>query len=137
MEPEKNGAGGWGGGEGRIHISNLLQDIRVFLQERDGEGREEGGAGEGGRREGMVEGRGRDKDSFCSHTCDPTSQETIVFLMTANSPVTVEVSKVIWKTWNLTRMDLGGGRHLTCLRTLCSKLVEQYNRACHNTSKVE
>ena len=46
--------GGWGGrgwkGEGRIHISDLLQDIRVFLQERDGEGREEGGAGEGGRR---------------------------------------------------------------------------------------
>ena len=118
MEPEKNGAGGGGGGEGRIHISNLLQDIRVFLQERDGEGREEGGAGEGGRREGR---RSR-LFPFTHLCCDPTSRETIAFLTTVNSPVTVEVSKVIWKTWNLTRMDLGEGIHLTCLRTLCSKL---------------
>ena len=41
------GGGVGGGREGRIDISDLLQDIRVFLQERDGEGREEGGAGEG------------------------------------------------------------------------------------------
>ena len=60
--------------------------------------------------------------------------------MTVNSPVTVEVSKVVWKTWktwNLTRMDLGGEIHLISLRTLCFKLAEQYNRICHNTSKVE
>ena len=84
----------------------------------------------------MVEGRGGDKDSFCSHTCSVIQP---LRLKTVNSPVTVEVSKVVWKTWktwNLTRMDLRGGRHLTCLRTLCSKLTEQYNRVCHNISRV-
>ena len=56
--------------------------------------------------------------------------------MFLNSPVTVEVSNVIWKTWNLTRMDLGGGIHLTCLRALgpCSMLAEQYNRVRHDTT---
>ena len=87
----------------------------------EGEGREEGGGrkegrngkGEGRRRKckgGMVEGEGRRK-GFTHLFCDPTSQETIVsvFLMTANSPVTVEVNTVVWKIWNLMRMDLEEG----------------------------
>ena len=56
---------------------------------------------------------GGDKDLFTHLFCDPTSHATIVsvFLMTANSSLTAEVSKVVWK-------DLGGGIHLTCLMTL-------------------
>ena len=71
---------------GGIHISDLLENTRVFLQERDGGGRREGGAG-GGKEEGEIEEgrreaqekegrekgwwreRGEDKDHFCAHTC--------------------------------------------------------------------
>ena len=45
---------------GGIHISDLLEDTRVFLQERDGGaggGREEGGAGGGREEEGAGGGR--------------------------------------------------------------------------------
>ena len=59
--------------------------------------------------DGGGRGRKEGKVLFTHLFCDPTSQEAIVsvFLMTVNSPVTVEVSKVVWNTWNLTRMDLG------------------------------
>ena len=51
MEPEQNGPGGGG-----IHISDLLEDTSVFLQDRDGGGRKkgEGGVG-GGRKQRMKE----------------------------------------------------------------------------------
>ena len=125
----------WTGGEEYIYLTclkTLGSSSKRGMEERKEVGRREEREEVGRTKEGgeKVEGRGGDKDTLFTHLfCDPTSQETIVtvFLMTVNSPVTVEVSKVVRKTWNLIRMDLGGGIHLTCLRTLCSKLAEQYN----------
>ena len=71
--------------------------MRDFLQERDGGSREEVGSGR--RKEGGEKGQWRGEEetrTISVQTPVLWSNQTIVsvFLMTVNSPVTVEVSKV-------------------------------------------
>ena len=55
--------GWWGGGGGRRGEYIYLTCFKTLGSSS------KRGMEKGGRREGMVEGRGRDKDGFCSHTC--------------------------------------------------------------------